>query len=81
MRLWETGSGRCIHALEGPGEAVEWLTWHPRGDVILAGSEDMTSWMWNAQNGACMQVCCSRSYTGQYTTSPVLMLCNLQYSL
>jgi hypothetical protein len=26
------------------------------GDVILAGSEDFTMWMWLAQSGNCMQV-------------------------
>ena len=35
---------------------MEWLAWHPRGDVLLAGSDDFTAWMWNASSGACMQV-------------------------
>jgi hypothetical protein len=26
------------------------------GDVVLAGSEDFTLWMWLAQSGNCMQV-------------------------
>ena len=34
---------------------MEWLAWHPRGDVLLAGSEDFTAWMWNASLGTCMQ--------------------------
>ena len=37
---------------------MEWLAWHPRGDVLLAGSEDFTAWMWNASLGTCMQACC-----------------------
>ena len=48
--------GRLVQLLEGPGEGLEWLTWHPRGDVLLAGSEDFTMWMWLAQSGNCMQV-------------------------
>ena len=60
VSIWESSSGRCVHNLEGPGESVEWVAWHPRGDVILAGSEDFTAWMWNAQSGEMMQVslCC-----------------------
>ena len=54
--LWEAGSGRRRHMLEGPDAAIEWLDWHPRGDLILAGSEDFTTWLWNAQTGACMAV-------------------------
>jgi ribosome assembly protein SQT1 len=32
------------------------VAWHPKGDVVLAGSEDFTLWMWLAQSGNCMQV-------------------------
>lgn len=35
---------------------MDWMSWHPKGDVVLAGSEDFTMWMWLAQTGACMQV-------------------------
>lgn len=56
VSIWESNTGRCLHSLEGPGESVEWVSWHPRGDVILAGSEDFTAWMWNAQSGDMMQV-------------------------
>jgi delta 1-pyrroline-5-carboxylate dehydrogenase len=33
--------------LEGPAEGIEWLRWHPRGNVILAGSTDGSAWMWS----------------------------------
>ncbi|DBA96558.1 TPA: hypothetical protein ACH3X1_015429 [Trebouxia sp. C0004] len=56
VSIWESTSGRCTHTLEGPGEAIEWVSWHPRGDVVLAGSEDFTAWMWHAQSGDMMQV-------------------------
>ncbi len=26
---------------------VEFVKWHPVGNVVLAGSEDMTMWMWS----------------------------------
>ena len=58
VSVWESSSGQSVHNLEGPGESVEWVAWHPRGDVILAGSEDFTAWMWNAQSGEMMQVSC-----------------------
>lgn len=54
--MWEVATGRLLHALEGPGQAIEWISWHPQGDVILAGSEDFSVWMWNAQSSAFMQV-------------------------
>ena len=57
--IWESSSVRCRHVLEGPDGAVEWLHWHPRGDLILAGSEDFTAWLWNAQTGAFMTACTS----------------------
>ena len=56
VRTWDTASGACVQALEGPGGAVEWVAWHPRGDVVLAGADDFTAWMWQAATGQCMQV-------------------------
>lgn len=56
--IWDTSTGQCKHMLEGPGGAIEWAQWHPKGDVILAGSDDFTAWLWNAQTGTCMQVRC-----------------------
>lgn len=32
----------------------QWIRWHPRGHLILAGSEDSTVWMWNADKGVCL---------------------------
>lgn len=54
--MWNTETGSLIQTLEGPGGSVDWVTWHPKGDVVLAGSEDFTLWMWLAQSGSCMQV-------------------------
>lgn len=41
-------SGALVQALEGPGQGVSWLQWHPRGNALLAGSEDCTAWLWLA---------------------------------
>ena len=54
--IWDTATGQCKHMLEGPSGTIEWAQWHPKGDVILAGSDDFTAWLWNAQTGTCMQV-------------------------
>ena len=55
LKIWRASNGKLEHTLEGPGGGIEWLAWHPRGHIILAGSEDFTSWMWNADSGAFMQ--------------------------
>lgn len=34
--------------LTGPGDTVHFLTWHPRGPILLAGSGDHVAYMWNA---------------------------------
>lgn len=54
-KVWST-EGALLRTLEGPTDALEWMCWHPRGNVLVAGGQDFSSWMWNAQTGACMQV-------------------------
>ena len=34
----------------------QWVRWHPRGHLVLAGSEDSSVWMWNADKGAYLNV-------------------------
>lgn len=51
VKIWDVSGGKCLHTLDGPSESVDWLKWHPRGDVVVAGSSDFTVWMWNAQTG------------------------------
>jgi len=41
--------------LEGPDE-VMFLRWHPKGNVLLAGSNDSTLWLWQLPSGNTMQV-------------------------
>jgi ribosome assembly protein SQT1 len=41
--------------LQGPDE-VMWLRWHPKGTVLLAGSNDSTVWLWQLPSGNTMQV-------------------------
>ncbi|KAI0956152.1 hypothetical protein AcV7_006628 [Taiwanofungus camphoratus] len=49
-RLWE-----FLTELQGPDE-VMWLRWHPKGNVLLAGSNDSTVWLWQLPSGNTMQV-------------------------
>ena len=51
VKIWSVSAGKCLQTLDGPSESIDWLTWHPKGDVVLAGSSDFTVWMWNAQTG------------------------------
>lgn len=59
VKVWkctEGAMGELLHTLEGPSKEVEWMLWHPKGHVIIAGSLDSTAWMWWAPTGKVMQV-------------------------
>ncbi|KAG6842312.1 hypothetical protein C0991_010600 [Blastosporella zonata] len=49
-RTWE-----FLTELQGPDE-VMFLKWHPKGNVLLAGSNDSTVWLWQLPSGHTMQV-------------------------
>ncbi|KAJ3189211.1 hypothetical protein HDU85_002836 [Gaertneriomyces sp. JEL0708] len=51
----KAANGQHVATLDGPSE-ITWLNWHPRGNVLLAGSEDATLWMWQIPSGNCMGV-------------------------
>ena len=65
MKVWDATNGQLVKSLEGPSGSIDWLKWHPKGDVVLAGSEDFTMWMWKAQSGDCMQVMSHPAYKCQ----------------
>ncbi|KAI0784260.1 ribosome biogenesis protein Sqt1 [Abortiporus biennis] len=50
---WKTWE--FLTELLGPDE-VMWLKWHPKGNVLLAGSNDSTVWLWQLPSGNVMQV-------------------------
>ncbi|PSR75544.1 hypothetical protein PHLCEN_2v9024 [Hermanssonia centrifuga] len=50
---WKTWE--FLTELQGPDE-VMWLRWHPKGSVLLAGSNDTTVWLWQLPSGNTMQV-------------------------
>ncbi len=35
---------------------MQWLAWHPKGNILLAGTESGSAWMWLTANGTCLQV-------------------------
>ncbi|KAM0824704.1 hypothetical protein ACQ4PT_070019 [Festuca glaucescens] len=49
--------------LEGSDSGFEWLKWHPRGHLIIAGSEDCNVWMWNADHNAFLNTFAGHSST------------------
>ncbi|RDB25935.1 putative WD repeat-containing protein C25H1.08c [Hypsizygus marmoreus] len=49
-RTWE-----FLTELQGPDE-VMFVRWHPKGNVLLAGSNDSTLWLWQLPSGNTMQV-------------------------
>ncbi|KAF8626978.1 hypothetical protein AX15_004571 [Amanita polypyramis BW_CC] len=49
-KIWE-----FLTELQGPDE-VMFLRWHPKGPVLLAGSNDSTLWLWQLPSGNTMQV-------------------------
>ncbi|KAF8501648.1 ribosome biogenesis protein Sqt1 [Russula emetica] len=49
-KTWE-----FLTELQGPDEVI-WLRWHPKGPVLLAGSNDSTVWLWQLPSGNTMQV-------------------------
>ncbi|KIJ51093.1 hypothetical protein M422DRAFT_245071, partial [Sphaerobolus stellatus SS14] len=58
LDAWKTWE--FLTELTGPDEVV-WLKWHPKGAVLLAGSNDATVWMWQLPSGNTMQVIASHS--------------------
>ncbi|XP_060172046.1 uncharacterized protein LOC132603144 [Lycium barbarum] len=47
IRVWDTTSDSLKGKLEGPGGEIEWVRWHPRRHVVLAGAEYSAVLMWN----------------------------------
>eukprot|EP01027_Heterolobosea_sp_BB2_P008699 GEZU01012909.1.p1 GENE.GEZU01012909.1~~GEZU01012909.1.p1 ORF type:complete len:391 (+),score=87.71 GEZU01012909.1:67-1239(+) len=58
IKIWDSATGELSTTVEGPGEGIEWIQWHQKGNILLAGSSDGTAWMWNIKSKAssCLQV-------------------------
>jgi WD40 repeat protein len=64
--VWDAATGERLHELEGPGD-VEWMQWHPRGNVLLAGSSDSTVWMWSVARAAAQALQVFAGHDGSVT--------------
>ncbi|EOD28621.1 hypothetical protein EMIHUDRAFT_418542 [Emiliania huxleyi CCMP1516] len=65
VRVW-AADGSLVVLLEGPTQGINWVCWHARGHVLLAGSEDATAWMWKVPEGAVMQIFSAHSASVSY---------------
>lgn len=56
LRIWDTEKGCTLKCTieNGPTEDLNFVEWHPKGNVILAGGKDFNLWLFNGQNGEFM---------------------------
>lgn len=52
--VFMNGSRPEPSVLEGPSDAINFFSWHPKGPVLLAGSSDTVAYMWNVVKGTFM---------------------------
>ncbi|KAI8075181.1 quinon protein alcohol dehydrogenase-like superfamily [Gongronella butleri] len=55
IRVWAMETGELCADVDGPDDVV-WINWHPKGNVLLAGANDATIWMWAMPSGKFMNV-------------------------
>ncbi|KAI8391766.1 quinon protein alcohol dehydrogenase-like superfamily [Radiomyces spectabilis] len=55
VRVWKTETGEFCCAVDGPDE-INWIDWHPKGNILLAGATDSTIWMWAMPSGKFMNI-------------------------
>ncbi|KAJ1848985.1 60S ribosomal subunit assembly or modification protein [Coemansia sp. RSA 2708] len=55
INVYNVEKQKKVAALEGPDE-IQWLSWHPRGNVLLTGANDASLWMWSLPGGDFMNV-------------------------
>ena len=52
LKVWSCDSGHNVWShdeldADNNGPAINWLLWHPRAHVLLAGTQKGEVWMWN----------------------------------
>ena len=56
VQVWATEDGKLKHTLEGPSDDLEWMQWHPKGNVVACGGADTTVWIYDTIRGECLNV-------------------------
>jgi WD40 repeat protein len=52
IRIWNVENNYELKAtLEGPSDDINFIEWHPKGNVIICGGKDLMIWMFNGSNG------------------------------
>jgi WD40 repeat protein len=52
IRIWNVENNYELKAtLEGPSDDINFVEWHPKGNVIICGGKDLMIWMFNGLNG------------------------------
>lgn len=52
VRIWGVGDGQKVWDFD-TGSDLHWIDWHPKANVLLAGTLDGTLWMWQVPSGQC----------------------------
>ena len=56
VRVWDLGTGACLHTLKGHRKAVQSVSITPDGQRAVSGSLDGTLRVWELETGACLHV-------------------------
>lgn len=51
LKVWQVDTKEEVWSFEA-GD-LEWMEWHPRAPVLLAGTADGNTWMWKVPSGDC----------------------------
>eukprot|EP01111_Echinosteliopsis_oligospora_P007756 TRINITY_DN2303_c0_g1_i3.p1 TRINITY_DN2303_c0_g1~~TRINITY_DN2303_c0_g1_i3.p1 ORF type:complete len:242 (+),score=79.84 TRINITY_DN2303_c0_g1_i3:51-776(+) len=46
--VYNSTTAELVAHLEGTDSGIEWIAWHPKGNIVLAGSEDACAYMWTS---------------------------------
>ena len=58
LRIWgtETNEFELLYTVtDGPTEDLNFLEWHPKGNVFITGGKDYLIWLYNGSNGTFIQ--------------------------
>uniref|UniRef100_G1P1P8 Angio-associated migratory cell protein n=1 Tax=Myotis lucifugus TaxID=59463 RepID=G1P1P8_MYOLU len=51
LKVWQVDTKEEVWSFEA-GD-LEWMEWHPRAPILLAGTADGNTWMWKVPSGDC----------------------------